>query len=533
MTYGHAQYSSEQSMKPDKYNTFNESIVLAGSHLHSLNHKVNSENICTLKEISYNHQIKPITSHYNIEKKISNSSETKNSNWYNKVMNVLCAEDSIEEYSNKKYNIEEIGTLEKRLGNYNTESVVIRDDNIILNDISIIDGLTNKDDKLPQLNQFKTSSFNNNNNNSSCEIQNIDKLIPLNFSYKNVDMSHNFCPDQTSDLSIKNICCQSNNIQSICSTSNSESQSLVNITNKLSDITIENKMLSNDRFSISKSILNQSDKSTLGHSVISNNSSSNIHSSSSSEQDTVIYYTKNSTNISSKENIDSNNLSLSEENVESYGNINSSDNQNNVSDQTLLTTVYENSVSNTRSCYPDIFQFKDNANTKLFNSDDSCVSIQEKFQSNDETTSLYNQIEDISAITPFKFDEQTILGDQKKISSSIFETSNLNVSQNVSRRKRYAGRFQNKFNLDSMEKSICENNIEVKNSMPSFRLEPGKKYRRSILIVRNFIGGGLDQTTSFAENTSKGRNWNFTVDDVLRQQSISNDHMIRLILNVK
>lgn len=549
--------SSELPKKLDEYTTFDESTIIAGSCcLQPSNQEINSQKICTLKEMSYNHKTKLSIKRYNKKKKLSNSSKTKSSNWYNKMMNVLCAEDT-----NEKSKIEEIGTLDK-----SSESVVIHNDDIIVNDIPIFDGLTNKDEKLPQLNQFDTSSL----NNSTCAIQNIVKIIPLNFSHKNIDMSYDFCPNQSKNnkskssfvncnqtlhMPVENISFQSNNIKSTCNIFDSESQILVNIANKLSDITIENK-ISNDRFSISKKVLNESDKSTLDHSLISNNSS-NIHSSSSLEQDTVICNKQNCIDISSKENLDSNNLSLKEKTVESlkiiskcfskrdslkcndlHGYINTSNNQNNVSNQTY-TTVHKKNLSNT-ICHPDIFQFKHNGKTELFNFDDSCVTIQEKFQYNDdETCSLYNQIEDISSIAPFKFDEQTTSGEQTNISNCIIETSNSNMSQNTSRQKRYAGRFEN---LDSMEKHIYKNNVEVNNPMysledcthsivshqntQSFRLEPGKKYRRSILIVRNFIEGDLDQTTSFAENTTKGRNWNSTVNDVLRQQFISNDYTI-------
>ncbi|XP_050419589.1 uncharacterized protein LOC126832737 [Adelges cooleyi] len=136
--------------------------------------------------------------------------------------------------------------------------------------------------------------------------------------------------------------------------------------------------------------------------------------------------------------------------------------------------------------------------------------------------------------------EKPLINDKLNTSSNLFEeiceNNESNVGHNSFRHKRYAGRYQQSFSMRPIKEDICEDDNSDQNftqrcidntqsifsqrNLPSFRLDPGKKWRRSILIMRGFMDGNLDQTNNFTQNGNKGRNWNTTVDDVLRRQSI-------------
>ncbi|XP_050541607.1 putative uncharacterized protein DDB_G0282133 [Daktulosphaira vitifoliae] len=196
------------------------------------------------------------------------------------------------------------------------------------------------------------------------------------------------------------------------------------------------------------------------------------------------------------------------------------------------------------------------------NLSNSCNTSNNIFQNNNQITSSYNlEISPFYNDKPKKLSRQSSrffnvnerrldnfssnCNNQKSNNNDINTSYSLweeechnfssNINQNISRHKRYAGRYQNNFNMLSIKESLTEdtNNqtlnekyldnsqpICSQQNLPNFRLEPGKKWRRSILIMRSFIDGSIDHTNHFTQNRNKGRNWNSTVDNVLHRQSI-------------
>lgn len=422
--------------------------------------------------------------------------------------------------------------------------------------------------------QLKTQSM---CNNSTCMISNRVILSSvesdtklLNISRRNDNNSSFNCVNCNTILSVpvKNIGFQSNNSQFVNNVS--ESQILEDITNSFDQFIIKESIFEEFDKSLNFSI----NKSTFTHN--SNNSSSNLYNDSSSSKQKSIIYKRS--DIDSKDNEDLKSLFLCENNesLEASSIIYSSKtdslkckndiclfNSNEiVSDQTLHDQSQDGFIT---ICRPNIC--RSIVENKCINSDsdNSYTEIENKFQSDcDRTNSLLNQsdtsIENISSIeyegetvyenqmdfkniSPVKYKEIFISEDQTTISNNgdlndMSENSVLDLFKNVSRRKRYAGRFTNYFQEDSYKKSADENNDEVQKLNEDLRqydtiwsqqqnvsvihLEPGKKWRRSMVILRSFVDGYLDQSTNFIQYTNKGRKWISTVDDVLRQQSMSN-----------
>lgn len=366
---------------------------------------------------------------------------------------------------------------------------------------------------LSQINQNKISL----NHNSICATQNkVEVLSSINSCDLNLDNS-NKSFTETLDNKLINVLehAENNNLNihsnynrtSLLLTENinnvsennrysydAKSSIVSNITNKFSDISIEyNRQY--DQFIVKDNILEVpdqslkfvSDKPTLKYDI--NNSFSTLYNSSNSYHDTVIY-NENGADIYLKKVTDSNNVLLNEKNIGAIKTSNNSSNQN----------IIKNEFYNTGDIIKEEM-FQDNYNES-----------EHSFENISSSKNIYDNI----------FDEK-------------LETSNL--SQNISRRKRYANRFQKCFNLDSIEELFDENKVDVQNSTKKcldysqsalshtsgFRLESGKKWRRSIIIVRNFV----DQTINLTQNTTtKGRKWVSTVDDVIRRQSISSVYTI-------
>ncbi|XP_015372211.1 PREDICTED: uncharacterized protein LOC107167591 [Diuraphis noxia] len=140
-------------------------------------------------------------------------------------------------------------------------------------------------------------------------------------------------------------------------------------------------------------------------------------------------------------------------------------------------------------------------------------------ESSDYNNLLFNDksIELKSHITINRCKEKINAKNQINISDSVsndIEINESNLSVFMPRRKRYATRFQSLDVID--ESSQLETNFTEENSIV-FHLEPGKKWRRSMSIVRSFMDRNMNESINF----TKGRKWAYTVDDVLRRQSIS------------
>lgn len=419
---------------------------------------------------------------------------------------------------------------------------------------------------LPQINELETSppSYNNSTNilnkfdpsplYSSCVLDSsnsnvsnvkLSNKLELNENNRlNSDVSSN----HTSLLSSENINLESINNHIICETFNFESLTLVDVTN---GIKIDEENEKYDQFIFEESISQEFDQP-----LCSSFNKSILQSSSSLEQITAIYK-QNSIDINSKENTDPNNVSLVEKDMLKTSSEFSSNNSFKYNDVINLSNNRKidsdhNTLQNSSQdefdtiCHSNTFQF--DMKNELSNSNNSCIIInQEKFYPiNDQSSCLFNQSEDISGfenISNIKYENNTIIGEHTTVDDTEFDndldTSKSNLSKNVSRQKRYAIRF-------NAEKVFDENNIEVQNSTtrylnqnqsilsplnaPGFRLDPGKKWRRSMIIMRNFIDGNLNQTSNCTLNNTKGRKWISTIDDVLRQQYIGNSiHLIKYI----
>lgn len=536
-------YSSEISMIPnnlhlissdseinDKFNQFEESVHISSSHGFKLSNKVPSSRIKYTQDAIFNDQTtyyKPISikPKRSSAKKLNNPSCSKenNLNWYNKVMDIFCDEkfNSFEERFIKEHIIEETITLEDSSENLtdsnnslyvsclqiNSNKNIQNTEPLNVNDVITDtednksddnpDNLRNIDCELSQLNQLDKSSA----NISVQIIQNKDKLLSLNNSYNlNLNDLNEFCTDsldnilsntlsrnikpdacanfnQTSPISIEDVSLQHNDSQFV---SDSECP-ILTLTNTFSDITIDDKIEQKDKFIIEEIELNELgqsfhltiDKSEHEDDTNSNESSSSSQSISSAEQNCTVICLQNSGDIyPKKNNSNSNIVLLNDENV------------------SLKNCCQYSSGKESLKC---------NNDTKL--------SKERLFDSNQNLSILNDEISIINTL----------------------ETSKV-------RRKRYASRFQSNLNLDTTDEvynstqkyqnhseSIC-----FQQNTPGFHLEPGKKWRRSIIIVRNFIDQNLDLTTNLTQNITKGRKWTSTVDDVLRQQSISNNCIMLL-----
>lgn len=417
-----------------------------------------------------------------------------------------------------------------------------------------------KNVELPQINQIKTSPL---NPNSICITQNKAQALPFkNSSDLNLNNSHKSFSDNINNKLLKLLESTENNnlitnfnynqsslllYENVNMSENKDdfkSSIVVNVTNKLSNISIDERQ--HDHFILEDSILEVTDESLklfVDKSII--NDLSSINSSSSLKQDTVIfndncsvtYFNKNvDTNVllnekSIKALKTSSNYSTNQ-NIFKCDDINVLNNIEIVSDSTLHTSYdFAEHLFDSTILYPDTFQINTSVKNELCNSNEDFIINQEKHQSsyNNKLSNLFNKSEN----TLYEKSTNCI---QENISNDKLKTSN--VTLNVSRRKRYAGRFKN-LNLDTIEEFVDENKMDIQNltkrnldytqstlsHTPRFRLEPGKKWRRSINIVRNLVDGNLDHT-NLTQNTTKGRKWISTVDDVIKQQSIGSVYII-------
>lgn len=350
--------------------------------------------------------------------------------------------------------------------------------------------------------------------NKLCAISFNTKLSNL-FKQRESNKSNNYVNFNQNQLSvIENISHQSNNNEFDDSASNSHI--LLDITNKISNISI------NDEVKRCNQLSNLSlDKSIINNDVYYDSKSHQIHTSSSSEQDTVICKQKSSY-IILKNNADSSDSSLCDKSLKSN-----------------FCSYYSN---NKPLFNKKVSTFSDNCQNELFNSSNGYTTIIEKSQSNYNGSSNYvlNQIQNSNTV--FKDDiSYNANEDQTTSENPTLMYSNTKKKD----KKRYANRFEMSDILNSFKEPIHENNVKFQNSTQryldcslsvlsqqnasAFYLKPGKKWRRSIVIVRNYIDGQLDQTTNFTANIAKGRKWMSTVDDVLQRQSISKCLFFRLI----
>lgn len=324
--------------------------------------------------------------------------------------------------------------------------------------------------------------------------------------------------DHTFFSAVENISVQSNNT-SASNTSNSKLENTVNVTNISSNISICDEFVEQNVLKKSdESLCLSFDKSKLKYNTDSNRSHSTTQSLSSSDEDTVIYNTK-CPDICSKENTIPNSSFLNEIDIEL-----NSPNKYSKKDIVRLNTsddddknsfILRETVSDYASycSSPKFFDRKCHPNSLHFNHS-SEVKVQPEYQSKSQFEEVENTVIEFDNLSAINYEESKDTCILKNISNTFcntLETSDLNVFKNVTQRRRYANRFQNSF-----EKSVYED--EVQQNIKKFHLEPSKKWRRSIIIVRSFFDGYLDQTTNDA---TKGRKWISTVDDVLRRQSIS------------
>lgn len=423
-----------------------------------------------------------------------------------------------------------------------------------------VDGLKSKK---PQMNELETSPLYNNSTETilkkfdpyllySASVSDFSNANDSNVKLSNkLALNENNEPNPfinsnlTSHLPVENINFESFSNQINCDTCNFESLTIADVSNSNRNNEENEKY---DQFIFEESISKEFDEPLC---LSFDKSSSILQSSSNLEQITAIHK-QNSTDISSKENVDPN-VSLvekhvlitssecSSKNILKYNDIilNLSNNRKIDSDHNTLHTLQNSSQDKFDTiCHSHSFQF--NMNNKLSNSNNSSIINQENFHPiNDQLSNLFNQSENNSVgfenISNIKYENNTFTEDHTIVYNTKFDDnlkiSQSNLTKNISRQKRYAIRFNNEDVFD-------ENKTEVQNStMPylnqnqsllsplnalGFRLDPGKKWRRSMAILRSFIDGNLNQTSNCTLNNTKGRKWISTIDDVLRQQHISN-----------
>lgn len=543
----------------DKHNQFEQSIQIAGSYgLPSSNTQIIKKNMHTINptfnEDKKNHRIVLNKSkRHSLKKKKKCSSKDISSNWYLKVMKII---DNVEthssnnlhsnEHSDEEIKIDESSenlyskSLSYELKNVtnksseqqmattsacsnlnnkssqplksieNSTSIIecprdsvsncnTSNKSIIVDVEDIKDEVIDKSKSYILANDITLDSYCNSLYETCYEVeslhdkpnavynkspqQNLFEMSVLSSSSTHIKLNplplNNF--NQSSLLSVTNIDHKFNDQQSGCCESNSKSVMLEDVTNKFSDISISNE-ITHYAQSLENSVLN-----------ISRNSSSVSQSSYYLEQDTVIQK-KNCIDEHSKENLSNQNWIFDEKNIVS-----------------LITPskyfLKDDSLKN-----DDMF-----GHISCINSEDITLNNHTKMTQTPEN-SLINLID----VSPIK----------NEINSTIED--DINTFSNVSRRKRYGTRFQT--NFDVVEESFDDNEIQsfspkyvnqsqstpFQQDTQGFRLEPGKKWRRSIIIVRNFVDGQLDQTANNSQNITRGRKWISTVDEVLRQQSIGN-----------
>lgn len=363
-----------------------------------------------------------------------------------------------------------------------------------LNDEPYVNNPNNEDYKLFQPNQYETpsscmnttsiiqnkvKSFLNNSYSLSQDYSKMSSADHLDFRLLDVfdridNNKHSSCPQNNKTILIsfnENIVHSSDDYQIVCCSPNSESQELLDITSKFSDIiinTIEHcdKSIKEENLSgeFDHTIFMSHDTSNHKHDI-SNNSI--LQSSSSLEQDTVIYKQNCTDVVCNKENADDD-LLLNENSIE---------------------------LKTSSICYSkeDILKYNDKLCRHTNLSNNKCIDS--------EKINTKNQI-NIS----------------NSVSNDLLENNESNLSV-IMPRRRYAARFQN---LDTIVESTQLDTILPEQNTSIFHLEPGKKWRRSISIVRSFMDRNMDQSI----NLTKGRKWANTVDDILRHQYISNFHKI-------
>ncbi|XP_060877718.1 uncharacterized protein LOC132950329 isoform X2 [Metopolophium dirhodum] len=430
-------------------------------HLNISSSRKNNHSLLSLDRSKSNRENSIITIGNIKEGSIEESQSSQPCILYNKYLS-KCANSSYESC----YQLDKSKAIEdSRLPNVDYVSVNS------LNDEDVFNISNNEDYKLLQLNQYRTPSS---CKNSTCMIQNKVKKEYTSNSYSlSQDYSKVSSADhldfrllnvldriannkqrpytqnnQTSLIPYENIGLQSDDEQFDCCTPDSESQILLDVTTKFSDIIIDDKIEQSNKSIKEESLFGKFDHTldisldTSNHKrdIISNNSSI-LQSSSSLEQDTVIY----------KQN-----------------------------------------------CTIDMLHTKENAyyNNQLLNDKSFELKTHKTTIKCEENTSTKNQIN----ISSSENDTNDIL----KTNESVF----------VPRRKRYAARFQS---LEVIEEFNQLDTILTEENTTVFHLEPGKKWRRSISIVR----GCMDRNMNESINFTKGRKWAYTVDDILRRQSIN------------
>jgi len=403
---------------------------------------------------------------------------------HSKTVNDLCESYSVIDESKENENC--------RLPNIDDASVNS------LNDKPSVNKSNNEDYKLFQLNQYETpfscmnttpiiqnkvKSILNNSYSLSQDYSEMSSADPLDFRlldvFDRIENKHSSYPqnNKTSLISFnENIGHPSDDYQIVCCSPISESQELLDVTSKFSDIIIDtieqcDKSIKEENLSgeFDHTICMSHDTSNHKHDI-SNNSSSILQSSSSLEQDTVIYKQNCTDVVCNKENADDD-LLLNDNSIE---------------------------LKTSSICYSkeDILKYNDELCRHTNLSNNKCIDS--------EKTNTKNQI-NIS----------------NSVSNDLLENNESNLSV-IMPRRRYAARFQN---LDTIVESTQLETILPEQNTTVFHLEPGKKWRRSISIVRSFMDRNMDQSI----NLTKGRKWANTVDDILRQQYISNFHEVKLV----
>eukprot|EP00102_Acyrthosiphon_pisum_P021946 XP_016659156.1 PREDICTED: uncharacterized protein LOC100159679 isoform X2 [Acyrthosiphon pisum] len=539
LEHSHSKNSNISRKINYEYNKpFDESIQISGSHFFPSKNKY-SENSTSNNQLfnSPNRQCR-------VKKKNIPSSKEKNSNWYQKVMNIFCDEESINE---EKLKNQDFMTSEEHINMCNFEPV-----------------LTSEVKQLEPLEQQKQSfPLSNLNNISFQSLQHFNISSPGKDNHSLSSLDHSKSNRENSIITIGsikeetieesqpsqpcihfNISSSGKDNHSLLSLDRSKSNrenSIITIGN-IKEGSIEESQPSQPRihFNISSSgkdnhslLSLDCSKSNRENSIITigNIKEGSIEESQpsqlcilynkylsdeqfdcytpDSESQIILDVTTKFSDIIIDDKIEQCDKSIEEESL--FGKFDhtldiSLDTSNHkcdiISNNSYIlqssSSLEQDTVIYKQNCTIDVLLTKENAdyNNQLLNDKSFELKTHKTTNKCEENTSTKNQIN---------------ISISENDTNDILET---NESVFVPRRKRYAARFQN---LEVIEEFSQLDTILTEENTTVFHLEPGKKWRRSISIVR----GCMDRNMNESINFTKGRKWAYTVDDILRRQSIN------------
>ncbi|VVC42068.1 Protein kinase domain,Protein kinase-like domain,Protein kinase, ATP binding site [Cinara cedri] len=554
-------YSSDPNLSPmtnNKHRLIDKSVQLSGSHHLQppnkefiLNNKYITNATSGYDELETEKYYKPNLNKpdksKSSKKKKRSTSKEKTFKWCINTMDILHKKipSTFEELSNTSYSIEEITNLEKSLMNQNCESLTVFHETknyIKQNNPPAFPDLISRESlqsikttsvsspgedyfsatdeaiKCPQTYIANESKLSNNSLYVSCHqlVENHGSLKSASIIDFNVSEDDQISIDKSknvnhklSELACDNYTCTIENVESFAlnkscfnqDNTNKSSENAFNIEstndivlsminksngsvvfNENSFESVENINLSSDKIVPSASDLFVLSNITNMLSDITIDQSANMYKQNpmDSKENTILMAT------SSKHFFKNN--SLKHNNIHAKSNI--SYNNKNILNQSLHTPFELcEYLDNTVVCHSDFSKLNVNMKNESINSNNSFIVTN-------------NASFDFDNISTINYKEDTMYGDHTNVSYDVsdeLQSITCNVSKN--RKKRYASRFNICVN-DIIENPTDDNQIKEQN--PPLLLEPGKKWRRSMIgilkkqsIDSNFHQSILDRSNIF------------------------------------